>query len=675
MWLFGKLRVGFKYVQKHGLGFEWWNFYEGFDKEYYYGYLPPIHKLKPNDLIDGGVIFQVSKNVFDGEWYLVGIYGGVEILSKGLSHGHIVWSSIPIKYRNMFSDETVNEVFSGNYFYVKARKEYSTPIPKPMPIDWEKDFGTPVLRQAFFAYLDTEVALSVLDKTIEYVEELKEGKVGVTCLDIDVASRRLRKLRKILKEYVDRDSVAITSHSMYYVGGSSRKEYVNRYVSYVGSRSKYDGYWLSMIDELRGAVRRAYVDGVVVIDVGDIARYGRRKPESWYGSVVVCKDGVRDKRVVMAHLRSLARILVEEGVLAGYDVCFRFKMTRDRKLVVEKVLQNEGIVGKRSVGEGLARYTEYRGGSYVSLPLRMQHSVSTGYVSGSYVGLILPLRYKAPNVKPLQRRFKFAGLELRGIIGVGGFAATFLGVDDVGRSFVVKVPKEILASLMYGVTYTPSERGLKAFMKELDVLRSLRHPHIVEVVYGGINEGVPYIVMEFCENGSLRGVLGNEGRIGLKEALIIGVQVADVLRYIHSVGIAHRDLKPENILFTKEGLLKVTDFNIAKIMRAVSPTTSTTVPYTAGYAAPEQVFKDYGKTGPWSDIWSLGIILYEALTGELPFDPWDYEESIKEGPKLEKLPEETRNIIAKMLSEKISERPTAQQVEEELENILKNINH
>ncbi len=360
MWLFGKLNVGFKYVQEHGLGFEWWNFYEGFDKEYYYGYLPPLHKLKPSNLIDSGVVFQVSKNVFDGEWYLVGIYGGVEILPKGLSHGHIVWGSIPIKYRDKLSKETVNEVFSGNYFYVKARKEYSTPIPKPMPIDWREDFGTPVLRQAFFAYLDAEVALSVLDKTIEYVEELKEGKVGVTCFDINVASRRLRKLRKILKKYTDRDNVAITGHSIYYVRGPSRKEDVNRHVSYVGSRSKYDGYWLSMMDELRGAIKRAYVDGVVVIDVSDIVRYGERKPESWYGSVVVCRDGVRDKRVVMAHLRSLANILVKEGVLASYNVCFRFKMTRDRKLVVEKVLQCESVVGKRLVREGLTRYTGYR---------------------------------------------------------------------------------------------------------------------------------------------------------------------------------------------------------------------------------------------------------------------------------------------------------------------------
>ena len=128
----------------------------------------------------------------------------------------------------------------------------------------------------------------------------------------------------------------------------------------MGYRSKYDEYWLSKMDVLREAVGRAYVDGVVVVDVGDIARYGRRKPESWYGSVVVCGDGVRGERVVMAHLRSLARILVEERVLAGYGVCFRFKMTRDRRLVVEKMLGSGSVSGDRSVGGGLVGSSGFR---------------------------------------------------------------------------------------------------------------------------------------------------------------------------------------------------------------------------------------------------------------------------------------------------------------------------
>ncbi|RLG87579.1 MAG: hypothetical protein DRO18_03070 [Thermoprotei archaeon] len=176
--------------------------------------------------------------------------------------------------------------------------------------------------------------------------------------------------------------------------------------------------------------------------------------------------------------------------------------------------------------------------------------------------------------------------------------------------------------------------------------------------------------MKFCEGGSLRGVLNVQRRLEIRDALILGIQVSDALSYIHGLGIAHRDLKPENILFTKEGILKVTDFNIAKVMRTVSPSSSRLTPYTPGYGAPEQIYRGYGKVGPWTDIWALGIILYEAIVGEHPFNFHDYEESIKEKPNLKRLPRELRDLISKMLCEEPKERPNAKEVKEELLTVL-----
>ncbi|MCD6488272.1 MAG: protein kinase [Desulfurococcales archaeon] len=286
------------------------------------------------------------------------------------------------------------------------------------------------------------------------------------------------------------------------------------------------------------------------------------------------------------------------------------------------------------------------------------------------LGKALVLGFKPPRVEGLRRRFRVGGFEVRGLIGFGGFAVTLLGVDEVGRSFVVKVPREVWECIVSGITYSPSEKGLAAFKREFSLLSSLRHPHIVEIVAGGVDSGMPYVVMEFCEKGSLRGVLESQGRLGIADALLICIQIADVLRYIHSNNIVHRDLKPENILFTREGILKVTDFNIAKVMRTVSPTTSARPPYTPGYAAPEQILRGYGRTGPWSDVWSLGVILYEAVVGEPPFDPWDYEEAIREPPNLDPVPKLLRDIIASMLSEEPKDRPGAKEVEEELARIL-----
>ncbi|HDD26252.1 MAG TPA: hypothetical protein ENF75_04090 [Acidilobales archaeon] len=109
---------------------------------------------------------------------------------------------------------------------------------------------------------------------------------------------------------------------------------------------------------------------------------------------------------------------------------------------------------------------------------------------------LITLSPSSVEVKPVKQRFRVAGVEICGIIGMGGFAVTLLGVDDVGRSYVIKVPKEFLESILTGVTYVISKKEAKAFEKEFNTLKQLKHPHIIKVIDGGVDMGVPYIKLE-----------------------------------------------------------------------------------------------------------------------------------------------------------------------------------
>jgi len=285
----------------------------------------------------------------------------------------------------------------------------------------------------------------------------------------------------------------------------------------------------------------------------------------------------------------------------------------------------------------------------------------------------LKLKFKQPSISGLNKVFNIGKYSIKGFIGKGGFAVTLLAVDDVGRNFAIKVPVEVLDSILYGVTFVLDKNLLEAFLRELEVMRSVSHPHIVSVIDGDVYANIPFIVLEFCENGSLRNVLELQGRLNINDALILGIQLADALAYLHSKGIIHRDLKPENILFTRDGVAKITDFNISKVMSTVS-TSSRSKSYTLGYAAPEQLFYDLGPTSDRTDVWSLGIVLYEAITGRKPFSVENYIDEIrKEQLDLSPLPEEVRPIISQMLNVKPSDRPPITYIERELLRIFSNI--
>jgi len=188
-----------------------------------------------------------------------------------------------------------------------------------------------------------------------------------------------------------------------------------------------------------------------------------------------------------------------------------------------------------------------------------------------------------------------------------------------GRKVAVKLP-------VMGRPWRTLERAeQEAILREARLLYNLEHPNVVRVLAYGTGPFV-WMAVEFMEGGSLREALSRYYPRGLpiREVVLMGVQLADALEYIHNQGVVHRDIKPENILFTADGVPKLADLGLAKIMMSVSKSPEARRAEagigTLPYLAPEQVDPDtYGVVDARSDIWQLGVVLYEALTGQNPF--------------------------------------------------------
>jgi eukaryotic-like serine/threonine-protein kinase len=166
--------------------------------------------------------------------------------------------------------------------------------------------------------------------------------------------------------------------------------------------------------------------------------------------------------------------------------------------------------------------------------------------------------------------------------------------------------------------YAGDEEVAERFRREARSAASLSHPHIVQVYdRGEAEDGTSYIAMEYVPGGTLKEQIGRRGPFGDRETAAVGAQIADALGAAHERGVIHRDIKPQNVLVTASGDLKVTDFGIARAASAVTSSASGAIFGTAGYISPEQALGE--PVGPASDLYSLGVILYEMLTGELPF--------------------------------------------------------
>ena len=194
-------------------------------------------------------------------------------------------------------------------------------------------------------------------------------------------------------------------------------------------------------------------------------------------------------------------------------------------------------------------------------------------------------------------------------IGEGGMANVYLAYDTIlDRNVAIKVLRGDLAN---------DEKFVRRFQREALSASSLSHPNIVAMYDVGEDNGLYYIVMEYVEGKTLKQLLKKRGSLTLSEAIDIMLQLTDGMAHAHDSYIVHRDLKPQNIMIQDDGQIKITDFGIAMALNSTQLTQTNSVMGSVHYLPPEQAA---GKgTTIKSDIYSMGIIFYELLTGELPF--------------------------------------------------------
>ena len=194
------------------------------------------------------------------------------------------------------------------------------------------------------------------------------------------------------------------------------------------------------------------------------------------------------------------------------------------------------------------------------------------------------------------------------------------GMSTVYRAFDTVLERQVAIKLMHREIATDSDQ-LERFRREARAVAQLSHPHIVTVIDAGEDgdreHAAPYIVFEFVDGETLKQRIRSEGRLPVPEAIAYAVEIARALGAAHERAIVHRDVKPQNVLVDQEGSAKVTDFGIARTLTEEGLTADGRVLGTTDYVSPEQAL-GHPVTGQ-SDLYSLGIVLYEMLTGDVPF--------------------------------------------------------
>ncbi|MDQ4002937.1 MAG: Stk1 family PASTA domain-containing Ser/Thr kinase [Actinomycetota bacterium] len=196
-------------------------------------------------------------------------------------------------------------------------------------------------------------------------------------------------------------------------------------------------------------------------------------------------------------------------------------------------------------------------------------------------------------------------------LGSGGMADVYLAHDDV-------LERDVALKIMSG-RYSTDDEFVERFRREAQSAAALSHSNIISIYDRGASEdGTYYIAMEYLPGGTLKDRIVKRGALMPRTAAAVALQIAEALRAAHHAGVVHRDIKPHNVLITDAGDVKVGDFGIARAATSDTMTKTGLILGTAHYISPEQAMGD--PVGPQSDLYSLGVVLYEMLTGTLPYD-------------------------------------------------------
>ena len=211
---------------------------------------------------------------------------------------------------------------------------------------------------------------------------------------------------------------------------------------------------------------------------------------------------------------------------------------------------------------------------------------------------------------------KYIGKRLDGrylvdeLVGIGGMANVYKATDvSNGRIVAVKILRD---------EYVQNGELLRRFKNESKAVALLSHPNIVRVYDVNFSDRVNYIVMEYIDGITLKEYIEHKGVRDWKEAVYFTIQILRALQHAHDNGIVHRDIKPQNIMLLKDGSIKVTDFGIARFARSGMHTMTDKAIGSVHYISPEQAKGDV--TDNRADLYSVGVMLYEMLTGRLPFE-------------------------------------------------------